>query len=411
MNESQVVVIGAGPYGLSLAAHLRAAGVRYRQFGLPMQLWRESMPNGMFLKSQGFASNLSDPDGRLTLAEFCRRTERPYAHYGQPVPVETFTEYGLWFARELALPVEQTLVGDVRPGESGFTVTLADGECLRAGAVVVAAGVQHFAHVPAELAALPSEVCTHSSSHSDLSAFRGSRVAVLGAGQSALECAALLHENGAEATLVSRRPALSWNGYPLPSGRSPWRRLREPEAALGSGWGTWFYSGHPDWFRRLPRRTRVSRAASALGPAGASWLRPRVEGAFPVMLGRTVTQARVVGDEVRLGLRDRAGADTELVADHLIAATGYRPAPWRLEFLAPPVRSRLRAVAGGVEVGRDYQSSVPGLYFIGPAVATSFGPVMRFVHGAAHASRAVSTALVAAAAMSPDAGRVIGAEP
>ena len=83
---TDVAIVGAGPYGLSVAAHLRRSGRSVRQFGLPMHLWRANMPRGMFLKSQGFASNLSDPAANLTLAAFCRETERPYADYGLPVP-------------------------------------------------------------------------------------------------------------------------------------------------------------------------------------------------------------------------------------------------------------------------------------------------------------------------------------
>ena len=108
-----VAIVGAGPYGLSLAAHLRAAGVSFRQFGQPMHLWRAQMPRGMYLKSQGFASNLSDPAGTHTLAAFCRQTGRPYADYGLPVPLDTFIAYGDWFAAEQASGIEQTMVTSV----------------------------------------------------------------------------------------------------------------------------------------------------------------------------------------------------------------------------------------------------------------------------------------------------------
>ena len=91
MNDhGDVAIVGAGPYGLSLAAHLRAAGVPFRHFGMPLELWQSAMPQGMFLKSQGFASNLSSPDGEHTLEAFCKATGRPYASYGLPVSLETF---------------------------------------------------------------------------------------------------------------------------------------------------------------------------------------------------------------------------------------------------------------------------------------------------------------------------------
>ena len=393
-----VAIVGAGPYGLSLAAHLRGAGVEYRQFGVPMRLWEAAMPRGMFLKSQGFASNLSDPTGTHALEAFCKATDRAYASYGLPVPLDTFTGYGHWFASELGLPVEQVLVTDVADLGGQFSLTLADGERVLARTVVVAIGVEHFSYVPAPLSSLPEELCTHSSAHTDLAAFSGKDVIVVGAGQSALESAALLHEQGASVRLLARKPSVAWNGEPLALDRPLRQRLAEPESGLGSGWATWFYSNRPDMFRLLPRNTRVYRARTALGPAGASWLRARVEGQFPAELGHVVTRAEPKGSGVLLGVgRPGGSAAGELTADHVIAATGYRTDLARLPFLGEQLRSRLRTVAGtgSPSVSKDYQSAVPGLYFIGPAVAPTMGPVMRFVFGTKHAAHTVARGVIA----------------
>ena len=393
-----VAIVGAGPYGLSLAAHLRGAGVEYRQFGLPMRLWRSAMPRGMFLKSQGFASNLADPVGTHTLAAFCRATGRGYASYGLPVPLDTFVSYGEWFTSELGLPVDDVLVTDIAQLGDRFSMTLADGERVTARRVVIAIGVEHFAYLPDPLSALPPDLCTHPSAHPDLAVFSGKDVIVVGAGQSALESAALLHENGASVRVLARARQVRWNGAPLPPDRPLRQRFREPESGLGSGWATWFYSNHPELFRLLPRATRVYRARTALGPAGASWLRSRVEGQFPVQTGTVVTRVEPKGSGVLLGTR-HAGAGTsqpaELTADHVIAATGYRTDLTRLPFLGEDLRARLGAVAGtgSPPVAGDYQSAVPGLYVIGPAVAPVMGPVMRFVFGAKHAAGTVSRQL------------------
>jgi thioredoxin reductase len=394
MSDSvDVAIVGAGPYGLSLGAHLRGSGLSVRQFGLPMQLWRGFMPQGMFLKSQGYASNLSDPRGTHTLGAFCRATGRPYADYGLPVALSTFVSYGQWFRAELLPELEEVMVTDIARRDGGFQVTLASSEQVQARKVVVAAGVQHFAYLPEPYSALPAAVCTHASAHTDLSAFSGQDVVVIGAGQSALETAALLHENGASVQLLARTSQLAWNGVPLALSRSPLERLREPEAGLGSGWGSWFYSNHPGLFRRLPKSTRVSRARTALGPAGASWLRSRVDGQFPVHTGQSVTWAKEDGGTVRLGVTSADGSSREVAADHLIAGTGYRIDLTRLSFLGDPLRSQLRTLAGSSAVGGDYQSSVPGLYVIGPAVAPTMGPVMRFVFGSAHAAKTVARSL------------------
>lgn len=397
MTDSvEVAVVGAGPYGLSVAAHLSAAGVSYRHFGVPMKLWRTMMPKGMYLKSQGFASNLSDPRGEKTLEAFCAAAGRPYKYYGLPVALDTFVAYGQWFAEQLSLPVDETLVTSLSRDNGGFLVGTVGTERLRARKVVLAIGVEHFAYLPAPFSGLPKELCGHTSAYTNLSAFKGRRVIVIGAGQSSLESAALLHEGGADVEVLVREPNVVWNGLPLAPDRPFLQRLREPEAGLGSGWSTWFYSNHPELFRRLPASTRVHRSRTALGPAGASWLRPRVEGQFPVRTGNTVTAAVADGDQVKLTV-DANGARKEFTADHVIAGTGYRWDLSKVSFLDTDLKSALRTVGGGPLVGQGYESAVPGLFVVGPVVAPSMGPVMRFVFGAEHAATTVARQLAGAA--------------
>ena len=395
----EVAIVGAGPYGLSLGAHLRKAGVSVRQFGLPMQLWKDFMPEGMFLKSQGFASNLSDPAHTHTLEAFCKATGRPYRDYGLPVALDTFVAYGEWFREQLVPDIDEVLVTDISKAGDGFEVTLANSEQVRARKVVVAIGVEAFAYVPEPLSALPSSVCTHSSAHSDLSVFSGQEVIVVGAGNSALETAALLHEKGAKVQLVARKDVIRWNGVPLAPNRPLLQRLKEPEAGLGSGKATWFYSNHPGLFRRLPRSTRVYRARTALGPAGAVWLRERVEGQVPTLLGLSVKWARMQDGGVRLGLTGPGGT-REMGADHVIAGTGYRWDMTRLSFFGEQMLASLRNVpgTGSAAVGGDYQTTIPGLYMMGPAVAPTMGPVMRFVFGSEHAATTVARQLIGSSA-------------
>jgi thioredoxin reductase len=261
--------------------------------------------------------------------------------------------------------------------------------------VVLAAGVEHFAYLPPELSG--AAAVSHSSAVTDPAAYRGQRIAVIGRGQSALETAALLHENGADVQIVTRSAAVAWNGPPLLPDRPLRRRLREPEAGLGSGWGTWFYSRHPELFRHLPASTRVDRARTALGPAGASWLRGRVEGQIPVRTRRAVERLQTAAGGVSLSLISPAGERSSVAADHVIAATGYRPDLRRLGFVADALRGQIETIADTAAVDAGYQTSVPGLFMIGPAVAPVFGPVMRFVYGSDHAARTAARRLAATA--------------
>ncbi|WP_037732520.1 NAD(P)-binding domain-containing protein [Streptomyces megasporus] len=377
-----LVVVGAGPYGLSIAAHAAAAGLTLRTFGRPMASWRDHMPEGMFLKSEPWSSNLSDPAGEHTLADYCA-SRGLRAEHGRPLPIGVFTEYGLWFTERVVPEVEEETVTSVRPRADGFLVETERGQRVATRTVALAVGVMPFVHRPEALRALPRELASHSSHHRDLSGFRNRDVTVIGAGQAALETAALLAECGAHPRVVARADRVNWNTPPQPLERSLLRSLLDPHCGLGTGWSSWVWSETPWAVRRLPGALRSRIAATALGPAGAWWLRERVESKIPVLLGQRLRAAVPAGGGVRLTLDTTAGTNT-LDTDHVVAATGFVPDIGRLGLLDPSVRNRLRpaGTTRAPEVDGRFESSVPGLFFAGLLTAPSFGPAMRFVHGA-----------------------------
>jgi Pyridine nucleotide-disulphide oxidoreductase len=385
-----VAIIGAGPYGLSIAAHLRSNGVDFRIFGTPMHGWLAHMPKGMFLKSEGWASNLFDPTSGYTLRQYCAEEGLPYGEYGTPVSLETFTRYGLSFQQRLVPTVENVMVTALRKSSATFELALASGETLRANSVVVATGLSHTAHIPTALAQLPAELLSHSGSHHDLSGFKGRDVTVIGGGQSALETAALLHEAGAEVRLLVRRPQVLWNGNPNLSRRTLLERMRRPMSKLGPGLGPWLYSNAPMLFCYLPRQLRIARVRKVLGPAGAWWLRDRVVGRLPIMPGYFVRGAETRGEKVLLHLQGSDGQFCHLTTDHVIAATGYRFTLGSLPFLSENLLSQLRSLQQTPVLSANFESSVPGLYFTGLASAYQFGPAMRFLHGAEYTAGRVS---------------------
>ncbi|MFF6995138.1 NAD(P)-binding domain-containing protein [Streptomyces sp. NPDC008313] len=376
-----LLVVGAGPYGLSIASHAAAAGLSLRVLGRPMASWRDHMPRGMFLKSEPWASDLSDPAGRLRLDAYCAG-QGVTARHGEPIPVETFASYGLWFARTAVPAVDERMVSRVEACPGGFEVVTEDGEILHARTVALAVGVMPFVEVPAALRGLGPAYVSHSSHHADLDRFRGGDVTVIGGGQAALETAALLAEQGTRVRVLARAERLNWNGLPPALERSWWESARSPLSGLGRGWRNWCYAERPGLFRSLPETTRTRVAATALGPAGAWWVRDRVEGSVELLLGREVVAACTSGDGVRLETAGRAGEPGVLETGHVIAATGFRATCDRLALLSGDVRGSLAALPdGSPRVGRDFESSVPGLFMAGLVTASGFGPAMRFVYG------------------------------
>jgi cation diffusion facilitator CzcD-associated flavoprotein CzcO len=389
-TQPTVCIIGAGPYGLAIAAHLRFVGQDFRIFGSPMRRWLSQMPQAMLLKSEGCASSLPDPAGRYSLAQYCREESLPYGEYGVPNSRETFVKYALSYQQKLVPDLEDIQVSALNKLREGFELHLTSGETLQSPAVVVATGLDYMTNVPEQLRALPTELCSHAADHYELSKFRGKEVAVIGGGQSGLETAALLREAGASATLLLREPTIAWNRVPSTVRRPLYKRLRRPRTRLGEGLQLWVYENAPLVFHSLPRQMRLSRVKKTLGPAGAWWLKDRVVGQIPVFLGHRILAVTVRGGRVALQITDRDERPKELIADHVIAATGYRFDLNYLPFLGQSLKSQLRHEEQTPQLSTNFESSIHGLYFTGLASANSFGPAMRFIVGTSYTARRIS---------------------
>lgn len=386
-----VAIIGAGPYGLSLAAHGAAAGLDIRVFGKPLSTWRAHMPVGMLLKSDGFASNLSAPDPDTTLKAYCAARGIAYDDMYRPVPLSLFTDYADWFQQTCVPMLETQNVILLKKASRGFALTLENGETLEASRVVLAVGITHFARKPDILEGLAG--VSHSFDHCDPTGFRGRDVLVLGAGSSAVDTAALLADAGADVRLLARAPDIHFHSAPDPTAASWLRAITFPSSGIGPGWSSFFCHKTPRLFRRLPEHLRLEATRRHLGPAPGWFMRGKLDGRVPTLLGYKIERAKFAKARVFLTARRPDGGAIALSAGHVIAATGYRPDLRRLPFLDQDLASRIAHVEHTPKLSDDFESSVPGLYMVGPIAANTFGPLMRFMVGCEYVSPRVSSHL------------------
>jgi len=378
-SSSEVAIIGAGPYGLSAAAHLRSRGRDVRVFGEPMEFWANKMPEGMLLRSPRVASNISDPDHAYSLEAYEASIQLPAA---APLPLSTFVEYGRWFRHHLGSVLDPRQISRVEQGSGAFRLTTEDGEAVRASRVIVATGIGPFRKMPVVFNDVPPTQVSHCYEGRDVKRFAGKRVAVIGAGQSSLESAALLHEAGADVEIIAREGALRWIG------KHKWLHQMGPISRM-------LYSSHdvgpvgisrlvayPRLVSCIPLKIRDKIRTRAVKPGGSQWLPARLKG-VKVTTSQFVSKARTVGDEVALTLDD----GSERRTDHVLCGTGYRVDISRYDFLPAELSGRVEQFDGYPKLSRGFSSSVPGLHFIGATAARSFGPLLYFVAGTEFASR------------------------
>jgi len=379
----EVAIIGAGPYGLSAGVHLKSKGIETCVFGEPMEFWANKMPEGMLLRSPRVASSMSDPDGAFTLEAYEAASKKePCA----PLPLDTFVEYGRWFRHQLGSDLDLRTVRRVDRTQPGFRLTLQDGTQIQSASVVVAAGVGPFRKKPTVFQKLSPEQAIHCYEGRDVRKFAGKRVAVIGAGQSALESAALLYEAGAEVEVIARQAEFRWIG------QHTWLHHMGPLTSM-------LYSSHdvgpvgisrlvayPKLVSYIPLAIRDKIRKRAVRAAGSRWLPPRLAN-VKMTRGRSVVEAKSVGNEVVLKLDDGG----ERRVDNVVLGTGYQVDLSRYDFLPHELTREVEQFDGYPKLASGFRSSVPGLHFIGATAARSFGPLLYFVAGTEFASRELTS--------------------
>jgi Pyridine nucleotide-disulphide oxidoreductase len=355
-----------------------------------MQTWLTQMPEGMCLKSEGFASTLYDPEGAFTLGHYCRERNLPYADVGVPIPLETFAAYGLEFQKRFVPALENEQVVSIDRSGSHFQIGLESGGTALARRVVIAVGISHYQYVPPELDALPEDYLSHSSRYHTYGQFRNRHVTVIGGGSSAGDVAAALLEAGAEVDAVARKAKIHFHNPPEQLPRPLKDRILSPTSGLGRGWRSLFCVEAPLVFRMLPENFRLKVVRKHLGPSVGWVARDKVVGRVAFHLSLKVEGAEIRDGRVHLHLRGADGSQKAMITDHVIAATGYRVDLRRLAFLNAETLAAIRSVEHTPILSSNFESSIPGLYFVGAASANTFGPLARFACGAKFASRRLS---------------------
>jgi FAD-dependent urate hydroxylase len=384
MASCDIAIVGAGPYGLAAATHLRTIkGLDVRIFGEPMSFWDMNMPHGMLLRSNWTATQIASPRKSLTLEAFQQASG---LRIDFPVPLERFILYGQWYQKQSVPDLDQRQIARIDLDTNGFRLELRDGDILWARRVIIAAGIGSFAWRPTEFKDLPSELASHTSEHRDMKEFVGKSVLIVGGGQSALESAALLHESGAKAEVFARTHKIhwleGWASLTLHDRLGPFVRgiLYAPTDVGPAGLSQLL--ARPALVRVFPRWLQDRMRRRAVRPAGARWLVDRLKD-VRVHLGQSIAAVQVAGEKVKVKFDD----GNERVVDHILLGTGYRVDISKYAFLSAELRESISRHNGYPRLRSGLETSINGLHILGAPAAWSFGPIMQFVSGTHYASR------------------------
>jgi len=396
MKKHDVVIIGAGPYGLSIAAHLQGKGIDPYVIGRPMSFWKDNMPTGMMLRSSTEASNINSPNKDLSIYGFEKAIGRKL---GNPIPIEDFIAFGEWFQANTVPNLDRRIVNSVSRNGAGFNVSFADGDRIVGKQVVLALGIGSFKHRPDLFASIPAELAPHTSEFRNASDFKGQRVAVIGKGQSGLESAALLSESGAEVDVIVRAPEIefivySWRKhiFRLLTGHGPLKPFSHkvlPPTNLGTIM-TARKIANPESFRSQPPEIQQALLEECWKPIGAYWLPERLKN-VRIRKNLSTTHAELSGKRIKLTFNDGSSD----VFDRVVIATGYAIDMERYPVIDESLKQQIRRTAIGYPVlSTGLETSVDGLYMVGVIGERTLGPTLRFVTGTSNAGPRLATAVV-----------------
>jgi FAD-dependent urate hydroxylase len=359
MDTTSLLVVGAGPYGLAVAARARERGIDTLVVGHPLGFWTDHMPAGMFLRS-GVDWHL-DASGVHTFEAFVEERGLLPTEL-DPIPIGVFLNYATWFQGQKQLTIRDQFVSALEKRDAQFVASLDDGSQIGAERVVAAPGNGYFAHLPEWAAALPAGLGLHTSDFVRFDEVAEQRVLIVGGRQSAYEWAALLGEHDVERVDIVHR-------HEVPRfERVNWRFVDDYlDATIRI----------PGWWRSLSRndQEQIARRFWEVGRMTLEWwLPPRLTGdRFHLW-----PNAQVVGATAEPGATVVALSNGEyLRVDRVIFATGYKAELANVPYLRSVI-SDIAVVDGFPVLDEYFESSIPGLYFPGFPASRDFGPFFGF---------------------------------
>jgi cation diffusion facilitator CzcD-associated flavoprotein CzcO len=372
MQTKQLLIIGAGPYGLAAAAYAKHLGIDFAMSGKPMEFWRNQMPKGMFLRSGG--NWHLDPLETHTLQRYLKSKGIAAASVS-PLPINLFVDYADWFAEQAGIKPFNSYVRYLEFRDGRFEAFIENGESLTAENVITAPGLGFFHHLPDDLAGkLPKGRYTHTCAMVNFEPLAGRRCLVIGGRQSAFEWTALMVEAGVAQVHVAYRHETPQ----FAPSRWDWVDLLEKQTVQVRG-----------WFRNLPKAERetIEERFHKEGRLKVEpWLAPRIHKENVKLWPHSQVESCKVLADGTLHVRLSGGAYVDV--DHVILATGYRVDIQKVPYFSrATILPRLRTSHGFPVLDEDFQSSVPGLYITGIAATRDFGPVFAFVRGCPSAAK------------------------
>lgn len=364
-TDTNLLIIGAGPFGLAIAAEASHREFDYLLVGKPMEFWRNNMPSGMYLRSA--CDWHLDPLNVDTIESFLETQGRTSKDV-EPLSLSFYHAYAGWFQKQKQIVPSPTYILRLDYSETDhlFTATTDRDNTIVARHVAVAPGFKHFTHVPLELTErLPPGRYSHTCDYVDLSRAKNRRFLIIGGRQSAYEWAALLAEAGAGMVHVSHRheiPAFT---------SSDWSWVNPLMDQLAE---------NPNWYRQLPPAEKET-LAQRFWAEGRMKLEPWLKARLPEDRVKAWPRTELIScvQQANGALLVELSNGETLLVDHVILATGYRVNMTQLPFLsAGNILGQMAQRNGFPVLDSHFQTSVPGLFMTSMPATQDFGPFFAF---------------------------------